>query len=334
MKKLPVFLFLAAAAALAPAPSSCTDSIRAFEVRYEVRLPEIPPRAKELKIWIPLAVSDEAQKIRRRVIETAYPYQVTQDPEYGNDILFLFLQKPLPASLELSVEYEAETQEIRAPWEKAASPLPERVARELGLYLDSNRLMVVNDQVRELAGAVTAGARTPAERAHAIYRYVIETMRYDKETPGWGEGDTLRACDVGAGNCTDFHSLFISLARASGIPARFQIGIPVPAEPAGEIPGYHCWAEFYLEGPGWIPVDASEAWKHQERKEYYFGTHDPNRLAVSRGRDIRLNPKPSAGGLVNIFFFPYVEVDGKSVEKEKVETRFKFRDLAKKEPAA
>jgi len=186
--------------------------------------------------------------------------------------------------------------------------------------------MVVDDRIRQLAAGVTRTAQTPLEETQAIYRYVIERMTYEKSTPGWGRGDTLRACEVGAGNCTDFHALFISLARARGIPARFRIGTPVPEGPEGEIPGYHCWAEFYLDGAGWVPVDASEAWKDRGRLEYFFGSYDPNRLAVSTGRDIRLVPQP-ANGPVNIFFHPVVEVDGKSFDG--IETKFRFKDLAK-----
>jgi hypothetical protein len=77
-----------------------------------------------------------------------------------------------------------------------------------------------------------------------------------------------------------------------------------------------------------VPVDASEAWKDRERLDYYFGTYDPNRLAVSTGRDIHLVPKPS-NGPVNIFFHPVVEIDGKLFDG--VYTKFRFRELAKTE---
>jgi hypothetical protein len=39
----------------------------------------------------------------------------------------------------------------------------------------------------------------------------------------------------------------------------------------GDIPGYHCWAEFYLDGVGWVPVDASEASKFPAKRDYFFG---------------------------------------------------------------
>jgi len=53
-------------------------------------------------------------------------------------------------------------------------------------------------------------------------------------------------------------------------------------------------AEFYVEPYGWIPVDASEAWKHPDKKDYFFGAHDDNRLQFTVGRDIRLDPPQQA----------------------------------------
>ena len=82
------------------------------------------------------------------------------------------------------------------------------------------------------------------------------------------------------------------------------------ASGGGTIPGYHCWAEFYAAGRGWLPVDASEAWKHPGHAGEYFGRQAPNRVLISVGRDIELVP-PQDGAPVNILFSPYVEVDGR-----------------------
>jgi transglutaminase-like putative cysteine protease len=57
----------------------------------------------------------------------------------------------------------------------------------------------------------------------------------------------------------------------------------------GEIPGYHCWSEFYVDGIGWIPVDASEAFKNPAKKDYFFGALVVNRAVFTYERDIRLS---------------------------------------------
>jgi len=177
----------------------------------------------------------------------------------------------------------------------------------------------------ELAVKVTEGKTTPLDKARAIYDYVFTTMRYDKTGTGWGRGDVLYACDAKKGNCTDFHSLFIAMARSQGIPARFEIGFPLPPDKhSAEIAGYHCWADFFDPQHGWIPVDISEAWKHPEKKDYFFGAHDTNRVEFTMGRDLELSPKQE-GKLLNYFVYPYVEVGGK--EYPNVSTAFSFADV-------
>jgi transglutaminase-like putative cysteine protease len=196
-------------------------------------------------------------------------------------------------------------------------------AGELKRFLEPDRRVPLAGTIAELSAEQTNGIQDPLAKARAIYDYVIATMRYDKSGTGWGNGDAIWACTAKRGNCTDFHSLFIGMMRAAGIPSRFEIGFPLPADQhAGVIPGYHCWAEFYVAPYGWIPVDASEAWKHPEKKNYFFGAHDDNRVQFTVGRDIRLDPAQQ-GDPLNYFIYPYAEVDGKPLV---VESKFSFQD--------
>jgi transglutaminase-like putative cysteine protease len=151
-------------------------------------------------------------------------------------------------------------------------------------------------------------------------------MRYSKEGTGWGRGDAVWACENGHGNCSDFHSLFIALARASKIPAKFEIGFPLPPRRgAGAIVGYHCWAFFRPEGKGWMPVDISEANKDPQRRDYYFGNLTEDRVAFSTGRDFNLVPR-QAGPPLNFFIDPYVEVDSKPYPRTLIQTKYSFKD--------
>src|SRR5947208_1185845 len=168
---------------------------------------------------------------------------------------------------------------------------------------------------QELAAEVTGSQRGAVAKAKAAYDYLFTNMRYDKTGSGWGRGDAVWACDTKRGNCTDFHSPFIGMLRADGIPARFDIGFPLAEnKDKGDIAGYHCWAEFYASKTGWIPVDISEAWKAKQKEDYFFGNIDANRVQLSTGRDIALSPKQD-GPALNYFVYPYVEVDGKPYDK-------------------
>lgn len=290
---------------------------------YAARLSHLPQRAQAIRMWMPLAQTTPEQQILDRRIHAPVPYTITQDWGYSNDILHVSLQPPFPETVEVSIDYQVRL----GPGTDAANEAPPS-ADELAHELEPRGLVIVDDEVRARALQATAGRQTPSDKARGIYEAVIQQVRYDKSLPGWGRGDTRRACLLGAGNCTDFHSLFISMARASRIPARFNIGVVVPPDASGTLAGYHCWAEFYVEGRGWVPVDASEAWKHPELVDYYFGARDPNRLLVSVGRDIELVPR-QRNGPVNIFFYPYVEVDGQVFEG--AETQLTFRELNKEE---
>jgi transglutaminase-like putative cysteine protease len=198
-------------------------------------------------------------------------------------------------------------------------------ATEQNRFLQPDRLVPTNGRLAAIAAQQVNGSSTTTERARALYDYTFANMRYDKSGTGWGRGDAEWACDAKRGNCTDFHSLFMSMARSQKIPAKFEIGFPLPADKTnGDVAGYHCWAEFCDGQQGWVPVDISEAWKHQNKKDYFFGAHDVNRAQFSVGRDLVLNPKQN-GEPLNYFIYPYVEVGGKKWEN--VANGFNFADL-------
>ena len=89
----------------------------------------------------------------------------------------------------------------------------------------------------------------------------------------------------------------------------------------GSIGGYHGWAEFYLDGYGWVPVDPAQAARHPSRRDEYFGGLDPNRLTISVGRDIMLVP-PQKSPRLNYFINPHWEGDGVEMPSPWVEVSF------------
>ncbi len=102
------------------------------------------------------------------------------------------------------------------------------------------------------------------------------------------------------------------------------MGFPLGPKPTGEVAGYHCWAFFAAEDL-WHPVDISEADKQPALKEYFFGRLTADRVAVTQGRDLRLEPAPAAGPL-NYLVDPYVEVDGQPHDSLRKNYRYENRD--------
>jgi transglutaminase-like putative cysteine protease len=316
---------IAVMGAVLSASSQNNAPVRNFQFTYLSRIPALPADAKISRIWIPLPQSDQYQIVGDLKIETPFAYTKHRDAEYGNE--YLYLEVPaarVTEPAEVRVSFEATRHEHRVVLE--AHPVTAQsgvTSKDLQRFLQPDRRVPLQGIIAELSAQQTHGIEDPLAKARAIYNYVIATMRYDKSGTGWGNGDAIWACTAKRGNCTDFHSLFIGMMRAAGIPARFEIGFPLPADQHdGAVPGYHCWAEFYVEPYGWIPVDASEAWKHPDKRDYFFGAHDDNRLQFTVGRDIRLDP-PQQGGPLNYFIYPYAELDGKPLA---LESKFSFQD--------
>ena len=305
---------LVALALLSLAASTRSKSI---DATYVATVTGIPAGTSEVNVWIPLPVSRGAQHISDVAIDSPYTWTRYKDAEFGNEYAFAKIANP-SSDLSVRVNFKATRQEetLDHIFETAATKA------EIDRALRADKLVTLSPRVRKLAEELTAGKSSKIDQAHAIYDYLISNMTYDKTVPGWGRGDTERACDIKKGNCTDFHSMFLSLARSKGIPARFVIGFPLTAKD-GQVKGYHCWAEFYVKGKGWIPVDASDASKLSDTsaREYLFGNLDPDRVQFTVGRDLVLTPRTAEP--LNFFIYPHAEVNGAEIGTPSIALSFR-----------
>ena len=279
-----------------------------FEFLYRAKLPEITGDAR---MWLPLPATDEFQTIEVKTIKAPGQQQILTDSEHGNRVLMLTLGAADSGKM---IELMLDVQRREKASYAGDAPEP-------GQYLEPESLVPDDERFRTIAAEVVEGKKTDLVRARAIYDHTIDRMRYMKFGDGWGKGDAVYACDVRTGNCSDFHSYFIALCRAVGIPARFAIGAAIPSDrDEGGVDGYHCWAEFYTDGKWW-PVDISEGDKYSSLSTYYFGHHPANRIEFSRGRDLIVEPGPKSGP-INFLAYPVLEIDGKPT-KAKVQFFFK-----------
>lgn len=267
----------------------------AFEFVYRATLPELSGNAR---MWLPVPSNDSFQTIELVSLKAPGQHKFLTENENENQVLFF----------EFGQEDSGRTIEVRYNVQRREKACYDEPASENGKYLHSG-----DSQFDAETAEVVAGKDSDLIKARALYDHVIDKMKYIKFGEGWGQGDAVHACDSGTGNCTDFHSYFIALARSADIPARFAIGAAIPSERNnGRINGYHCWAEFYADGKWW-PVDISEGDKYSSLSTYYFGHHPANRVELSRGRDLKVEPGPASGS-INFLAYPVLEVDGKPVK--------------------
>ena len=291
---------------------------RRFRFIYGADISDLPTGAKA-RVWLPMAVDNHHQTVQRIKIDVPAKYREMREESFGNHLLYFEATADESGTIPLEIHYVVERREV-VPHVSETSHRSERPQ-----FLAASSLVPIDASLLKRLH----GGEKPAGHAATVARILYDTvdlhMRYDKpDGKPWGRGDAAWACDSGYGNCSDFHSLFISICRSVGIPAKFEIGFPIPIKRgSGPVAGYHCWAKF-VDRDRWLAVDISEADKHPEMKDYYFGRLTADRVLFSSGRDLKLQP-PQQAGPVNFLVYPYVEVDGK--RHTSLVKRFRYEDL-------
>ncbi len=305
---------------------------RSFTFHYRFKVKDLKPTDDAansvVRVWLPSASASDEQNVKR--LDSTAPGEISEntDDQFGNRILFFETKIPESGEFSVDVPYEITRREVLRGPSLAADPAAEKLDEtRRKLFLRADAMVPTTGKPLKLLDMVEL-LQDKLACARQIYDIVDHHVAYKKEGTGWGRGDTNWVCDSRYGNCTDFHSLFISLARSQGLPARFEIGFSIPTDkPEGPIAGYHCWAWFYTDERGWVPVDISEADKNPMMKDYYFGGLTPDRVTFSVGRDISLVPKSESQPL-NFFVYPHIEVGGKVLPKENIELQIAFKDQA------
>ena len=299
------------------------QSPRRFVFTCEVLLRNLPGAAQKVELWLPVPPDTPEQEVLSLRVDSPVEGEFTQERVYGNRMWYARTAPPPDGTWRVTMRVEAVRREQQTDWKGKGAELS--APGNLGLFLQSNRLIPLTPRFKQIASRETQGRAGVIAQARALYDYVMERMVYDKSSAGWGRGDANYACDIGKGNCTDYHSLFIALGRSVNTPVRFWMGFSLPpVRGEGRVAGYHCWAEFWAPEAGWVPVDISEADKRPEKADYFFGNADENRLAFSLGRDLRLVPGQQ-GPPINFFIYPYAEADG--TPWNQVDHHFTYQDL-------
>lgn len=283
------------------------------------------PVGADTKLWIPYPLSDEDQLITNVSIDGDFAESaVYSDQKYSTPILYASWDKN-SSDRKLVFSFDVTRKEVI----KKDFPAKEAVwnSNDFATYLAPTSLGPIDGPVKELADKIVAGKTNIYDKAKAIYDWTCENMYREPKTVGCGSGDVCALLETPGGKCTDIHSVYVALMRAAGVPAREVFGIRQGKKDVVDITKWqHCWAEFYLPGYGWVPVDPADVrkmmLKHdlqlgdkktKEYRDYFWGGWDQYRVKLAVGRDINLVPAQQ-GKALNTFGYPYAEVNGKVID--------------------
>ncbi len=108
--------------------------------------------------------------------------------------------------------------------------------------------------------------------AENCYKYVASHYKYLNPLTGLHTLEQILA--DGGGDCGNLSTIYISLLRAKGIPARHVIAY-------GDKNYFHVWSEFLIQGFGWVPVDVT--YKNGNPSGNYFGRYNYDMVVVQKG---------------------------------------------------
>jgi transglutaminase-like putative cysteine protease len=315
-----MFVVMGMLAGVAPAWSQARSGVVTIDVDLSKQ-----EAGTDARLWLPYPVSDADQSVTGVKVSGDFSTSaVYTDTAHGTPILYAEWPKNA-ASRKLALTFHVDRREVKftdlptqeAPWDPA----------DYRKYLAPTSLGPIDGEVRKLAKKIVAGKKGVLEKAKAIYDWTCESMYRDPDTRGCGKGDVCALLHKPGGKCTDISSVYIALCRAAGVPAREVFGIRLGKKPTQDITTWqHCWAEVFLPGTGWVPVDPADVRKAmlveklkpedartKELRTYFWGGIDPYRVKLAVGRDLVLNP-PQAGPPLNTFGYPYAEIGGKPLD--------------------
>lgn len=169
-----------------------------------------------------------------------------------------------------------------------------------------------------LEAGLSRSAESLAEKAWRYYEFVTTKVTYSYMRDYFQVDDHGECCAVNLkGDCGLQALLFIILCRIGGIPARWQSGLTIDSDYVGS----HDWAQFYLDGWGWLFADPSyggSAYRRgsAERHAFYFGNLEPMRMVANRRYQAAITPEPE-----HLRVDPF---DNQSGEIERIGAEFAF----------
>jgi transglutaminase-like putative cysteine protease len=294
---------------------------RTFELTYDIDASSHPEGGR---LWLPLP--DHAGDYQRviGVLWDQSPIATTlaHDPVYGAPILTSTWEPGQAQPIRVKMTIATRNRSMPAP----SGPFD---PKEAALYLQPTEHMPTDGIVAETARNITQGIASPDEKARAIYEWIVDNTFREPSVRGCGMGNIKSMLETGnlGGKCADINSLFVGLARASGIPAREMYGVRV-AESAqfaclgklGDVSkAQHCRAEYFSERYGWVPVDPADVRKAVLEaklplndpnivalRNRLFGFWEMNWVAFNHARDFELDPKASQP--LPYLMYPYAEL--------------------------
>lgn len=242
---------------------------------------------ESLEVWLPVPMSWKEQQVSNITVSPMTPVRpsITGPVNVAHWLWQPGSRRP-PAELTFSVSYDWNRSSVQTDISRLMSdpyvPYDQQSKSYRQFTRPEAKVQSRSKDIQAIAARTARPQRPWGEVALDLYEWVIDQTEY--ANINWKGAQWC--LDNRTGACGDYSALFVALCRASGIPARLNIGYW-----ADETNGYHVWAEFMEPHGEWIPVDPSIGDQGGNSRSANFGFLDARRITVAKYADVRLNKK-------------------------------------------
>ncbi len=206
-------------------------------------------------VWVTLPPEWPGQVVKVDNI-VPEPVAILEDPVSGNRIIEWLVEPaartPDPESpavhqffhFDIEVEEKPVSFDIDPahlePFDKSSDLYRQYTAQETWIQ--------TGGEILDLARKIVGRQKNPWAQGGLIYDWLLHNLAF---VPGGNENrDAVSTLEAGTGDCGQFSILFTALCRSIGIPARTVTYAWLDG-------GRHVFAEAFMPGFGWMPVDVS-----------------------------------------------------------------------------
>ncbi|MBN1533552.1 MAG: transglutaminase domain-containing protein [Spirochaetes bacterium] len=217
----------------------------------------------------PVPISNEYHDVENVTHNKGALLKLDNDDQY---ILLTEGSNSLPDNIQL--EYDITVYRVHVDFGTIGIIRPYDTKNELYRRYTASSGAVETDhpKIRQMADSLRAISKNEVEYARNAFHALQKTLKW---TTSGKYGTITEIFDNRGGDCWALTTVYLSLLRNNGIPARYIAGGLLNEDQ--RFVG-HVWPEFFLEGYGWIPVDVSMA-----SAVPFFGYFDGRMLGFHRG---------------------------------------------------
>ena len=257
---------------------------KTMKVAYTLSVkPNVVKDGEVIRAWLPYPRKDIARQTNVKFISASQSNYMLSEDRTAHTSIYMEQQAVKDLPTVFSVEYEFTSQGEWINFDHIENAKSDTKSKDYAEYTAERKPNIqFTDALKALTEKITQNTTTTGETVSAIYQHIVTNYPWASAL----EYSTIEnipeyVIENKKGDCGQVALLLITMLRYKGIPARWQSGWMMHP---GEI-NLHDWAEYYVDGIGWVPIDVSFGRGGDEDnpvpKYFYISGIDSYRLYIN-----------------------------------------------------